>query len=496
MERGKKMDDLSIANNNGEKENRQCYRIDQFMIPAKIIYMFYGAKISCYEPYMFLFLTSIGLSPGNAGIINGIRMIGFVIGGVFWGFVADYKKFYRLVIVIVTFGVITAMTLQPILSLLVGKRTLNTCPILPEEPNNQSNWSKNHTLNNYTETSGNTSKLFYTMLVINIIAKFFEGPHNAFIDSGVIERCRMHPGKPDYGFQRIYGPVGFAMGIVISNTVVDNFAIKNVTCYSAIFIVFVVINIGFLINAIALYKGLTFSSAETSNVQKETVFQALAKSCDVSTIFFMLTVLVSGILQSFFISFTFVLLKDMNAPSMINATSIAVGAIACIVSFYRGSCMIKKFGGTWLTILLCISTYSLRFGMMAYVQNPWLIPPIQILQTFNFALFLVAAVTFIKETTQPEIQTSMYSIMNSLYYGLGVLVANLSGGEILKRRDARTLFKIASAVALIWSMVIIIYILVTKFLKPRHFKKDNKELKMKNMRDLDNEESLDDAKLL
>ena len=45
-------------------------------------------------------------------------------------------------------------------------------------------------------------------------------------------------------------------------------------------------------------------------------------------------------------------------------------------------------------------------------------------------------------------------------------------------------------------MVIIIYILVTKFLKPCHFKKDNKELKMKNMRDLDNEESLDDAKLL
>ena len=476
MKRNKEMDNLSIANNNGEKENRQCYRIDQFMIPAKIIYMFYGAKISCYEPYMFLFLISIGLSPDNAGIINGMRMIGFVVGGVFWGFVADYKKFYRLVIVIVTFGVITAMTLQPILSLLVGKRTLNTCPILPEESYNQSNWGRNHTLNSYVETSGNTSKLFYTMLVINIIAKFFEGPHNAFIDSGVIERCRIHLGKPDYGFQRIYGPVGFAMGIVVSNIVIDNFAINNVTCYSAIFIVFVIINIGFLINAIFLYEGLTFSSVETSNVRKETVFRALAKSCGVNTVFFMLTVLVSGIEQGFFISFTFVLLKEMNAPSMINATSIAVGAIACILSFYGGSFMIKKFGGTWLTILFCISTYSVRFGIMAYVQNPWLIPPIQILQTFNFALFLVAAVTFIKETTKSEIQTSMYSIMNSLYYGLGVMVANLSGGEVLKRRDARTLFKIASAVALIWSMVIIIYILVTKFVKRYYFKKDDKEL--------------------
>lgn len=61
---------------------------------------------------MIVFLMSIGLTPVEAGLIGGIRLIGGVIGGVFWGFVADYKKQYRIIIGIVCIGSIVVMSFE------------------------------------------------------------------------------------------------------------------------------------------------------------------------------------------------------------------------------------------------------------------------------------------------------------------------------------------------------------------------------------------------
>ena len=62
--------------------------IDYSMMSAKASYFFQNAKDSCYMPYMMLFLTGIGLDTAKAGQINGLRLMGYVIGGSIMGYIS------------------------------------------------------------------------------------------------------------------------------------------------------------------------------------------------------------------------------------------------------------------------------------------------------------------------------------------------------------------------------------------------------------------------
>lgn len=294
------------------------------------------------------------------------------------------------------------------------------------------------------------------MLLLNVISKFFEGSHIPFTDSGAVEKCRMLPHKPNFGNQRMFGAVGFASGITISNVVVDHFPKASVSCYTAIFIVYGILTTAFSFSILTLYEGLTFEDESTKGEAVD-VFRKLWKIANINVAMFFTTVLVMGTEQGFYIGFTFVLLKEMGAPTIINGLSIAVAAVTCIGSFFFGSVIIQKLGGIWYTILMCCFTYFLRFISMANTQNPWLMPLIQTFQSTSLGLFTISAVFYIKEISPPEVRKTVYSIMNTLHYGLGCLLANIIGGNIVASKGTRFLFRMACLIALVWSILLALY---------------------------------------
>ena len=435
--------------------------IDQYILAVKLTYFLLGAKTSSFEPYMIVFLMSIGLTPVEAGLIGGIRLIGVVIGGVFWGFVADYKKQYRLIIAIVCIASIVTMGLQPLLSVLIGDKKKNICQNTAEHTNT-STFVGSFTKQNKTVTSEQSTQipsnniLFYAMLLVNVISKFLEGPHISFTDSGAVEKCRILPHKPNFGNQRMFGAVGFATGIMISNVFVDHFPKSSVSCYTAIFIVYCILTTAFFFSISNLYEGLTFED-ESAKGDGVDIWKKLWRIGNIDAVIFFTTVLVMGTEQGFYIGFTFVLLKEMGAPTMINGFSIAAASVTCIGSFFFGSVIIQKLGGTWHTILMCCFTYFLRFISMANTKNSWLMPLIQTFQSTSFGLFTMSAVFHVKEISPPEVRTTMYSIMNTLHYGLGYLLANIIGGNIVALKDTRFLFRMAYLIALTWSILLALY---------------------------------------
>lgn len=442
---------------------RKWYHIDRSTLVAKLTNFLHGAKSSAVEPYLILFYLSIGLNPFEAGLVGGFRLFGMIMGGVFWGFVADYKKQYRLTIAIVCIGSIIAMGLQPLLSVWFGDKKRNMCPPRADNTNatlfNGSTRLTNEAFRWMSRSSKNssTSRLFYAMLFINIISKFFEGSHVGFIDSGTIEQCRTLPHNPSYGNQRMFGAVGFASGIIVSNIFVDNFPKLPVSCYTAIFITFGILTFVLLLGLLIQYDGLTF---ETKNVQSKNrnICATLKRTINLDACIFFFTVLIMGAEQSFYTNFVFVLLQEMNAPTLINGITIAVADVTCIVSFYLGSRIIKKMGGTWNTILMCCFTYFVRYITMAYVTNPWLIPLVQTFQSTCFGLFLFAAVLHVENAAPPEVLTTMYSVMNTIHFGVGYFLANIMAGKVIEQYDSRTLFKMASVIAIVWSVVLAVYL--------------------------------------
>ena len=195
---------------------------------------------------------------------------------------------------------------------------------------------------------------------------------------------------------------------------------------------------------------MTFSEEDIERDRKFNVWKVLIKTLDGHAYFFLATVLLMGIQQSFYVNFTFLRLKEMNAPSIIYAVNMAAAALASGAFFFAATWIIDRVGGAWPAMISGIFAYFVRFMLIALATNPWFIPLIQTLQAICLqGLFLTAAVLHVKSITRPEIRTTMYTIMNSLHFGLDILIENLLGGKLYKDYGGRTLFMISAITALI-----------------------------------------------
>lgn len=445
------------------------YHIDTSMISSKMSYFFQNAKDSCYLPYMILFLTSIGLTPTQAGMVNGLRFLGFIVGAPLWGILADYKRVHRLIIFILCFASFLLISSQPFLSIPMTATENQVC----NAKVNGTQASMNLTLDvHQTDTSdGGNSKLFATLMVINIIASCFDGSTQGFVDSGVIQKTIIR--KTDFGRQRLFGAVGFGFGAFASSLADQYFPKSYFPCYSSVFIIYGISMLCLAIFTNILFKSLTFLADKrkrqnstvsiTSNFYGSNtdlrVGQLLRKTvCELNTLFFLATVLIIGTIHAIYLGFLFILLKEIECPKIVMGLSLVVGSVASATCIGLCENFIKWFGGTIRVLAFGCFTWALRFILFFYMQNPWLVLPIQILQGVGYGLFIASSVVHIKSISKPNIYTSMYGIFNGLFFGLGAVLGNVIGGSLLMKFGIRSLFLGTSLVGFVWTFIMLVYL--------------------------------------
>ena len=127
--------------------------------------------------------------------------------------------------------------------------------------------------------------------------------------------------------------------------------------------------------------------------------------------------------------------------------------------------MINMLRGTWNSLFLCFFSYFVRFLTMYYLRNPWLIPLLQMLHGLGYGVFMISCIHHIKNFFETAIRTTMYSVFNTLQFGVGFIIVNIAAGKIYKDFNARILFLMASLFALVWAIFISVYILTVKIIK-------------------------------
>ena len=422
------------------------YNIDKYTLSSKLSYFFFAAKESCYLPFMVLYLVSIGLNPAEAGIINGVRLLGNIVGAPIWGMLADHKNAHRCVLTILCVMAILFVCSQPFISIIIAREDINTCPYRGNITDIKSHGSK----------LDSKPKLFYIMLLINIISSLFDGCIIGFIDSAVVQRNNLKPKSSGYGRQRWVGNIGFALANFISSLAVEYFPNVAVSCYSAIFVVYFIFMICLTISVQFLLRNLTFgirkcnTSTNVHQILRKTLFQGYIA-------FFFLTVLIMGIEQGLLIGFTFLYLKEMNAPNILLGLTTAIGSLSGVPTFFYSTTLIEFFGGHLKTVALCCFTYFIRNIWYLFLTNSWMALLVEPLQGFSFSLFLATSILYVKKCSPPTIITSMYSIMNGLYFGLGFIISNIAGGYAYKAFGGRVLFATGSGIALFWSIIVVIF---------------------------------------
>ena len=422
-----KDDQLHSDKTENDSENHIRYSVNRYMIPAKIAYLVNYARYGITN-YFMLFYVSTGLSPTEAGLVNGLQYLGGLFANPFWGWLADYKGSHRMILIFLCVMAIIAVCIQPFIGAIIGNPNNNVCPFA------------NHTTKGISERARLTTdkSLFYSLLIAAIFASSFDASIMSFTDAGVIHRVKLSPKRTNIGWQRYAGSVGASLGSIAYSLSINYFPTGRISCFAGIFIAYMIFAICTAIVSYFLFQGIFVRKEGEVNANVKIILIDHLKGFD--TIFFLFTVLSSGIVQALYFSFVFLYLKDLHAPTLLFGLSATLNSVSGATVYVLSGKVIRFLRGPMNAMCFSFFAWALRFLCTALLINPFAIFAISTIHGFTFSLFRVAMLQYIQETTNEKILTTMCGIADALYTCCSFLIANVIGGYLYEVYGAKILF--------------------------------------------------------
>lgn len=418
------------------------------LIPGKISLFTQYACMASFLPYINIFLVEIGLSVSQAAMINGIRnaFAFFLVPAI--GFIADYTKRQKLVmqVLMISFPI---QILTPFYASLFVKKN-NQVSTLKNSTN--STKTLNLTSNSITNEVFN-EKLFFAMLGWLTFMATFGNASFAFVDGAIIQLVKKHNEQTSYGLQKLFGPIGFTLGALVSGAAVDVYSTKNpfLTKYTAIFFCFFPFSVILFTTTLFL---------KIPNHERETLkpVKLVIELCqNMRTVIFLLTVTISGISYMLINGFLLLLLEELETPKTVAGVILAISSVSEIFIFPACSKIQQILGGAFPCFIMSLVFYFIRFMVFSLAGNYWLILPVQFLHAISYALFWTAALEYNHETTPRSILVTMTNIMVALFFSFGNFFSNIAGGIIYQYLGGQALFQIVGSICLAWSIFLLLY---------------------------------------
>ena len=430
-----------------ENGGKTC-SVNSYMIPAKLAYLFEEAH-SAINEYLALFYISSGINAADAGVINGTRILGGIFTAPLWGLLADKTQRHKIVATIVCAISLLVICLQPLFAEIYGDPHKTVCPYKKRfNETHSKKFSSNGNIYDHQKA------LFHSLLVVSIIASIFEGNILGFVDGGTLQRIQTSPTPCEYGSQRAFTGIGFVIGSLLYSFAIMYFPKSNISCYSGIFIVYFILTLFLTFNVYWLFDGIILTP-EKKDITK--ILMSTMKNFE--TIFIFIIVLMKGFFYGLWFGFSFIYLKEMNAPTLLLGFSTVVVAASSGVAYIYSNKVINILHGPMSALSFSSFVWSMRFISFAYIENPYLIIPINVLHGLTSSLSKVALMEYIKGSTDPLIQTTICTIKNAMFSS-GIALAYMIGGKLYSEHGGRQLFIGSSLICFVFGGIIILQILI------------------------------------
>ena len=460
------------------------YQIDFYTLPDKIAYMFQEMRYASNLPYLFTLFTSFGVTQSQAGIILGVRLMGTVIGNSVWGIIADKTKRHRLIVFIQVIMSLLLFLSQPFISMKFGNSETNRCPDLVM--NSTSSVGSNSTSFTATTTlykEEDRTLLFWILLILNIAICFFEGSIGSFQDVAVIRKIELAPYKIDFGAQRKFGTIGYAIGVTVSKAIMDLQPSMTISCMSLVFAVYPVFIFVELICTQYLLSLVSFNTSDDNddvidseegivlqspiqNKTDETITKkddlSYSRKCfnvlkKIDTLIFFLTALIIGMEISSKAFFVVSYIKDKDSIPLFFTLFFWVSSISIFFGFGFSFRIIRRIGGTWNAMILVCLTNGVKFFGYVYLPGVWPLLACEVLDFIVQGLAVTAVIAHVGLISNVDILTFMFSLTNSLTFGLGFLITSVSGGYIYEFYGGRMFYTIQAVFSLSWTFFLVVY---------------------------------------
>ncbi|CAD5234065.1 unnamed protein product [Bursaphelenchus xylophilus] len=317
---------------------------------------------------------------------------------------------------------------------------------------------------------------FMLLWLLVALGELFSAPAIALADGYTLG---ILPDKKEFGKIRLFGSVGWALAMLVmgigldySDTFRNHPCPTNNTTEKNYTLCFVACTI-FALASMAVATQFKFSPSQghrpdevqglvmdtrleevdpaiaqkargkqlQADASKEQIawIQALRAMMNIHFVLYMLAVVCVGIGAGNIFAFLFWHMQDLGGHPILFGICSVVNHAAEIGAYFHSFKYINQYGYV-KTMYACLGANTIRFLLISWFSNPWLIVPLQAVQGVTLAIVWSMASSYVSIVSPPHLKATSQYILSLLYNGLGKGIGPIIGGMIITSSGSRFLF--------------------------------------------------------
>jgi len=349
-----------------------------------------------YGTFMPVYLKSIGLSQTSIATLLSFGPLIAILAQPLWGRIGDRAQSKNRVLQVLSLGSAVSILLLPV------------------------------------------SNQYLYLLVIICMVTFFQTSINPLSDAITLEHLAKT--KWNFGPIRLAGTIGFAIMSVAFGII----AKKNI---NSIYIVYSLVMLLTLIICTQLPK----IKGHQSSKNKVSLLVLLKNR---KLMLFTLLNFIVQITLGYYYAFFPIYFNQLGADNSLLGWSMLFASLSELPFLLFGHKIIEKFG---IPVVLVATAFfaGLRWLLLYFVHNPYLVLPIQMLHGLIFIVLSVTLAIFINQEVPKELKASGQTLNGLLSLGLARIIGSMAGGMASEYIGMREVFLYNSVVAFITFLVFI-----------------------------------------
>lgn len=455
--------------------------LNRKLLVSKVFYFCYWGAVGSFFPLLGVYFKQLGMNPYLSGILVGCRPMVEFFSAPLLGSLADRLNKRKLLMLFslacwISFNFSLAfikpapvtcrkyfILTENVSQIVTGETSEIKDFLAPNTPDKKEPEFK--AKSSLVFDREGVHQVFLVLLFLTVVGEFFSAPAITLADSATLGL--LGENKELYGRQRMWGSLGWGAAMFLLGFVIDS--IKGVeVCgeiisqnYTVGFYFFFV----FMVCALTVATRFSFPNKETSELsdsqqQKGTGLYRILFSFRYGTFFVVTFFLGFGVGLIF--TFLFWHLEDLGGPPTLFGIASLIDHISEIACYFNVGRLIC-FVGHIRVLYIGLFGNFLRFIYISFLENPWLVLPLEILQGVTHAAVWAACTSYVGRIAPPGYATSAQGILQGLHHGLGRGCGAILGGVLIHEFGTNVTFRLYGVASLV---VLVLFAILQKILGP------------------------------
>jgi PPP family 3-phenylpropionic acid transporter len=363
-------------------------------------YLFFAhSTMTIINGYIPVFFKEGGLTGSQVGALMAIGPFATILGQPMWGFLSDKYKSIKKMTIVALIG--------------VGLTVFSFIFV--------------HSYIGY--------------LIIIFCLFFFISPTTALGDS-LSQKTAMKM-KISFGRIRLWGSLGYAVTSLVVGYVLMAIGIERIMYPMLVMTFFALI--------------FAFTIKDVPGVSKPvTILDALKLGANPQLLLFLLILLFISVSHRANDIYLGLYIVDLGGPEAMIGWAWFIGVATEALVFATSTIWFRKWSSLAFIVLAGV-IYTIRWFLMGFVDNAWMILPIQIAHGLTFGIFYLAAFQYVNKLIPEHLQATGHVLFITVIFGVAGIMGSLLGGTIIEITTISTLYFFLGGSSLLGTLGLLIF---------------------------------------